>query len=89
MAKQGKLLDKLLSGSYDIRFEEFITLLDGFGFVLDRVRGSHHVFSHPGVVELLSVQPRHDDKAKPYQLRQFLKFSRSQIEDFDGWGWRK
>jgi predicted RNA binding protein YcfA (HicA-like mRNA interferase family) len=73
VAKRQKLLDKLLSGSNDIHFEEFTSLLEGFAFELERVRGSHHVYSHPGIGELLSVQPRHDGKAKPYQLRQFLK----------------
>jgi len=57
----------------DIRFEEFVLLLVHFGFILDRTRGSHHIFVHPDLVELLSIQPRKDGKAKPYQLRQFLK----------------
>jgi len=79
MAKRRKLLDKLLSGSYDIRFEDFQALLDGFGFSLDRVRGSHHIYSHSLISEQLSAQPRHDGKAKPYQLRQFIKL----IEEYD------
>ena len=29
--------------------------------------------SHQNIAELLSLQPRNDGKAKPYQLRQFLK----------------
>jgi predicted RNA binding protein YcfA (HicA-like mRNA interferase family) len=73
MAKWRKLLEKLLSGSMDIRFDEFVLLLERFGFVLDRTRGSHHMVVHPDVAELLSSQPRKDGKAKPYQLRQFLK----------------
>ena len=73
MVKRRKLLNKLVAGSKDIRFDEFVALLEGFGFLLDRVRGSHHIFAHPGVAEMLSVQPRKDGKAKPYQLRQFLK----------------
>lgn len=79
MAKWRKLLEKLLSGSRDIRFEEFVLLLEHFGFVLDRTRGSHHVFIHPNLVELLSIQPRKDGKAKPYQLHQFLKL----VEEYD------
>lgn len=79
MANARKLFDKLLYGSYDIRFEDFVALLEGFGFILERIRGSHHVFSHPAVPELLSIQPRHDGKAKPYQLRQLLKL----IEEYD------
>jgi predicted RNA binding protein YcfA (HicA-like mRNA interferase family) len=73
MAKWRKLLEKLLSGSMDIHFDEFVLLLEHFGFTLDRTRGSHHVFVHPDLAELLSIQPRQDGKAKPYQVRQFLK----------------
>jgi predicted RNA binding protein YcfA (HicA-like mRNA interferase family) len=54
MAKWRRLLDKLLRGSMDIRFDEFVLLLERFGFELDRMRGSHHVFSHPEIAELLS-----------------------------------
>lgn len=73
MAKWRKLFEKLVAGSMDIRFDDFLVLLQRFGFVLDRTHGSHHVFIHPDIAELLSVQPRKDGKAKPYQLRQFLK----------------
>jgi len=73
MAKWRKILQKLTAGSFDIRFEDFILLLEKFGFVLDRTRGSHYIFVHPHIAELLSIQPRKDGKAKPYQLRQFLK----------------
>lgn len=73
MARWQRVFRKLISGSLDIRFDDFILVLEHFGFVLDRVQGSHHVFVHPEIPELLSVQPRKDGKAKPYQLRQFLK----------------
>jgi len=79
MVKRRKLLQRLLSGSRNLSFEEFIALLEGFGFILDRVKGSHHIFVHPAAPELLSVQPRKDHKAKPYQLRQFLKM----IEEYN------
>jgi len=73
MARWQRVFRKLISGSLDIRFDDFILVLEHFGFVLDHVQGSHHVFVHPEIPELLSVQPRKDGKAKPYQLRQFLK----------------
>lgn len=79
MAKWHKLLDKLLAGSYDIRFNEFVGLLERFGFGLARTQGSHHVFVHSDVMEMLSIQPRKDGKAKPYQLRQFLRL----VEEYD------
>jgi predicted RNA binding protein YcfA (HicA-like mRNA interferase family) len=46
--------------------------MEGFGFRLARVRGSHHVFSHPDIPELINIQDV-DGQAKPYQVRQFLK----------------
>lgn len=79
MAKWRRVFDKLIAGSLDIRFDDFVLLLEHFGFVLDRTRGSHHIFVHPDVAELLSIQPRKDGKAKPYQLRQFLKL----IEEYN------
>jgi len=35
------------------------------------VKGSHHIFVHPRVRELVNLQ-NVDGKAKPYQIRQFL-----------------
>ena len=48
------------------------TLAEAFGFRLSRVRGSHHIFVHPRVRELVNLQDV-GGKAKPYQIRQFLR----------------
>ncbi len=77
--KKRKLLEKVLSGSKNIRFEEFVLLLVGFGFELKRIRGSHHLFKHPTVPALLSIQPTNSGQAKPYQVHQFLKL----VEEFN------
>ncbi|HRQ40524.1 MAG TPA: type II toxin-antitoxin system HicA family toxin [Chloroflexota bacterium] len=71
MNKQ-KLLEKVLSGSKNIRFTEFVTLVEAFGFELSRTRGSHHIFEHPDVPEILNLQ-NHKGQVKPYQIRQFLQ----------------
>ncbi len=42
------------------------------GFSLSRVAGSHHIFAHPDIAELINVQEI-DGEAKPYQVRQFLR----------------
>lgn len=47
-------------------------LLEAFGFELRRTSGSHHVFVHPDVPELLNLQDERG-QAKPYQIRQFLR----------------
>ncbi len=48
------------------------SLVEGFGFRLNRVAGSHHIFVHAGIPELVNLQEVKGE-AKPYQIRQFLK----------------
>jgi predicted RNA binding protein YcfA (HicA-like mRNA interferase family) len=67
-----KLLKKVLASPKNIRFGDMITLIEAFGFRLARVRGSHHIFERPDVVEAVNFQNR-KGKAKPYQVRQFLE----------------
>jgi len=67
-----KLLKKVLASPKNIRFAEMATLVEGFGFQLARVSGSHHIFERPDVPEVVNLQNR-KGKAKPYQVRQFLK----------------
>jgi hypothetical protein len=51
-----KLLNKILSGSKNIRFSEAVAIANAFGFKLDRISGSHHIFVHPEVPELINLQ---------------------------------
>jgi predicted RNA binding protein YcfA (HicA-like mRNA interferase family) len=67
-----RLLQKLLAGSRNVRFGEMVGLVEAFGFRLSRVRGSHHIFVHPGVRELVNLQDV-GGQAKPYQIQQFLR----------------
>ena len=67
-----KLLKKLLAGSKNIRFGDLVALVEAFGFHLERVRGSHHVFEHPSVPEIVNLQNRKGN-AVPYQVKQFLE----------------
>jgi len=46
--------------------------LGGFGFHRVRRSGSHHIFAHPSIAELVNLQEV-DGEAKPYQIRQFLR----------------
>jgi len=65
-----QLLVQVLSGTSDanIRFDDLRSLLAALGFV-ERVKGSHHIFTKPDVTEILNVQPR-GSLAKPYQVKQ-------------------
>jgi predicted RNA binding protein YcfA (HicA-like mRNA interferase family) len=67
-----KTLQKVLSGSKNVRFEEMVRLVEAFGFHQARTSGSHHIFTHPGVPELVNLQNVHG-QAKPYQIRHFMK----------------
>jgi len=70
--KKRKLLQKLLSGSKNIRFSEAVASAEMFGFRLDRIKGSHHIFVHPNTSELVNLQ-NIKGKAKPYQVKQLLE----------------
>ena len=71
MSSKEKLLQKILSGSRNIRFSDMVTLVKAFGFRLSRTSGSHHIFTQTGVYELVNLQSVHG-QAKPYQIKQFL-----------------
>ena len=70
--KRRKVLEQALSGSANIRFTDMVALAQGFGWHQSRVKGSHHIFVHAEVRELLNLQ-NVGGKAKPYQVRQFLE----------------
>lgn len=73
MVKKRKILNKILSGSKNIRFDEFVSLLEGYGFTLKHVKGSHHSYVHPKLPRPLVIQPNSNKQAKSYQIQQFLK----------------
>jgi hypothetical protein len=65
-----QLLVRLLSGTADanIRFDDLRSLLTALGFV-ERVKGGHHIYAKPGVLEIINLQAR-GSMAKPYQVKQ-------------------
>jgi hypothetical protein len=50
-----QVLEQILAGTADanVRFDDLRSLLAALGFV-ERVRGSHHIFTKPGIVEILA-----------------------------------
>lgn len=68
-----KLLKRLSQGAFkNVDFGDIQSLVEGFGFRLARVNGSHHIFTHPEIPDLLNLQDVKGE-AKPYQIRQFLR----------------
>ena len=47
-------------------------MIEAFGFRLLRVSGSHHIFGRDAIREQINLQ-NVAGKAKPYQIRQFIK----------------
>ena len=66
-----KTLDQARAGSRNLRFRQVAHLVKELGFTLARVSGSHHIFAHPLVPELVNLQSV-DGQCKPYQVRQVL-----------------
>lgn len=75
--KLRKLLLKTLNAPQNTRFADLCHLAEAFGYALDRVSGSHHIFVHPQAARPLNLQ-NDKGKAKPYQVKQFLR----DIEEF-------
>ena len=56
----------------NVAFTDFTGLLEGLGFRPVRTGGSHHIYAHPGMAELVNLQSVRGE-AKPYQIRQALR----------------
>jgi len=61
-----------MSGSKNVSFSDIVICVEAFGFVLSRINGSHHIFVHPDIPQLINLQ-NVGGKAKPYQVWQFLQ----------------
>jgi len=70
MAGHEKLFEYVMlrRGDGNVSFAGLCQLLKRLGFN-ERIRGDHHIFTMPGVEEILNLQPR-SGKGKPYQVSQ-------------------
>jgi predicted RNA binding protein YcfA (HicA-like mRNA interferase family) len=74
-----KLLMRLARGAVtNVAFADLCNLAEGLGFELRRVSGSHHVFAHPDIPQIINLQSVRG-QAKPYQVRQLLRL----VERYD------
>ncbi len=76
--KKQKLLQKILNNLNNVRFLEVKSVVEAFGFKLSRISGSHHIFTHSEIKEIVNLQ-NVNGQAKSYQVMQFLKL----IERYD------
>ena len=76
--KKRNLLQKALSKPAALKFREVCRLAEAYGYRLDRISGSHHVYEHPGTNRPLNFQNVRG-MAKAYQVRQLLR----DVEEFN------
>ena len=71
MSKRLKFLMQLVNPAQasNLDFDALVNLLLFLGFD-QRVRGSHHIFTKPGLEEIINLQPAADNTVKPYQAKQ-------------------
>ena len=67
-----KLLAKIKNNSENVRFNDFVTLINAFNFEIIRSKGSHFIYERKDVPEMLNIQNK-KGKAKSYQVEQFLE----------------
>lgn len=66
-----KLFVQILTNCKNIKYNDFVTLIESFGFEYIRSNGSHNMYQHKTIPEIINIQNRNGE-AKPYQIKQFL-----------------
>ncbi len=72
MASKRKKFQKIKQNPKGVKFDDLVSCLKAFGFTLERISGSHHIFTHPNWDGILNIQNRRGE-VKPYQVRQAIK----------------
>lgn len=70
MAKVDKLLRDMRNNPRDWRIDDVITVARRHGFEIRNPRGSHVIFCHPGLTEILSIPTR--KPVKPVYIRKLV-----------------
>ena len=73
-----KLLKQILNNRKNVKFNDFIIILEAFNFFQVRTDGSHNIFKNVKVNEIINIQ-NVKGEAKPYQIKQFF----SLVEKYD------
>jgi predicted RNA binding protein YcfA (HicA-like mRNA interferase family) len=79
MSKRDKLRRKIRNNPKGVKFSELETLLLRFGFILVRVKGSHHFFEYRlGEINAIVVVPLHANQVKT----QYVKDAIALLDEF-------
>ena len=66
-----RLLQQIANNQKNVKFNDFVSILEAFGFFRTRTEGSHNIFRNSSVNEIINIQ-NVDGEAKPYQIKQFF-----------------
>ena len=83
MPDKRRLLQRVINNHNNVKFNDFTSLAEGFGFLLDRISGSHHIYKNTQIKEIINLQ-NNKGEVKPYQVKQFLNLIekyRLELED--------
>jgi len=67
-----KLFMAISNSQKNVKYNDFVALIEAFGFEHERTNGSHNFYAHDGIMCTLNIQ-NSKGEAKPYQIRDFLK----------------
>jgi predicted RNA binding protein YcfA (HicA-like mRNA interferase family) len=68
-----KLLERIRLHRHNVKFSDTVKLVEDLGFVLDRIEGSHHIFSKQDIASIIDLQPDKNGDAKEYELKQIVR----------------
>ena len=66
-----KLLLKIINNPKNVNFKDFTLIIESFGFLIARRKGSHYIYKNDEICEIINIQ-NFNGEAKPYQIKQFL-----------------
>jgi len=66
-----RFLQQILNNQKNVKFNDFVIILEAFGFFRARTSGSHNIFKNNSVNEIINIQ-NVNGEAKPYQIKQFF-----------------
>ena len=72
MAGIQKLYERAKRSPNNFSFRDLCRLMEGVGYELKRIKGSHQVFLHPVTGRAFSVQEGRNGQAKAYQVTQVV-----------------
>lgn len=70
MSRREKLRERLKNNPKNAKFSDIRTLLEQEGFLLDRITGSHHIFTKNAVTFVIPV---HNNKVKIIYVKRVIE----------------